>query len=72
MEILIKIYQKQVVLNIKISDVEIKISVTSSLVTATAFNAKISEVKNKIHDIDKYITTPEFNKLTLKNMAATC
>ena len=34
------------------------------LVTTTVFNAKISEVKNKIHDIDKYITTPEFNKLT--------
>ena len=27
-------------------------------------NTKISEVENKITDLAKYITTPEFNKLT--------
>ena len=32
--------------------------------TITVFNTKISEVGNKIHNHDKYITTPEFNKLT--------
>ena len=33
-------------------------------------NTKISEVKNKIHNHDKYITTPEFKKLTAENFAA--
>ena len=32
----------------------------------TDYNTKISEIKKKItdHDYDKYITNPEFNKLT--------
>ena len=32
--------------------------------TTTVVNAKISKVKNKIPKHDKYITTPEFDKLT--------
>ena len=32
--------------------------------TTTVLNTKISEVKNKVPDYAKYITTPEFNKLT--------
>ena len=52
------------VLNTKITEVEKKIPDTSSLVTATVLNTKISEVENKIPNHDKYITTPEFSKLT--------
>ena len=37
---------------------------TTRLVTKTVLNTKISEVENKIPNNDKYITTPEFNKLT--------
>ena len=48
----------------------IKIPDTSSLVTTTVLNTKISEVENKILSHDKYITTPEFNKLTAENFAA--
>ena len=38
--------------------------------TTTALNTKISEVENKIPNPDKYITTPEFNKLTSENFTA--
>ena len=34
----------------------------------TVLNTKISEVENKIPNHDKYITTPEFNKLTAENV----
>ena len=46
--------------------VENKISNVSNLVKKTDFNTKISEIENKItdDDHDKYITTPEFHKLT--------
>ena len=40
------------------------------LVTTTVLNTKISEVENKIPNHDKYITTPEFNKLTAENFTA--
>ena len=43
---------------------------TSGLVTTTALNTKISEVENKIPKNDKYVTTPEFNKLTAENFTA--
>ena len=43
---------------------------TSGLVTTTVLNTKISEVENKIPDHAKYITTPEFNKLTAGHFAA--
>ena len=35
--------------------------------TAADLNTKISEVENKIPNHGKYITTPEFNKLTAEN-----
>ena len=55
------------VLNIKISEVETKISGTSSLVNTTVLNAKISEIEYKTFDHGKYITTQKFNKLTVEN-----
>ena len=44
----------------------------SNLVKKTDCNTKINEIENKVnyHDHDKYITTHEFNKLTLGNFAA--
>ena len=54
------------VLNTKISEVKNKIPNKSGLVIATALNTKISEVESKIPNHDKYITTPEFSKLTAK------
>ena len=38
--------------------------------TTTVLNTKISEVEKKIPNHDKYITTPEFNKLTSGSFAA--
>ena len=38
--------------------------------TTTLLNTKINEVENKIPNHDKYITTPEFNKLTAENFTA--
>ena len=38
--------------------------------TTTVLNTTISEVENKIPSHDKYITTPEFNKLTSDSFAA--
>ena len=37
----------------------------------TDYNAKVSEIKKKLtdHKHDRYITTPEFNKLTAENFA---
>ena len=39
--------------------------------TTTVLSTKISEVDNKIPDHTKYITTLEFNKLTVENFIAT-
>ena len=52
--------------------VENKIPNVSNLVKKTDYNTKINEIEKKItdHDHDKYITTPEFNKLTSENFAA--
>ena len=58
------------VLNTEISEIEIKISNTSSLVTITVLNTKTTEVEKKISDHAKYITTPELNKLTAENFTA--
>ena len=46
--------------------VENKIPSVSNLVKKTDYNTKINEIEKKItdHNHDKYITTPEFNKLT--------
>ena len=38
--------------------------------TTTVLDTKIGEVENNIPDHAKYITTPEFNKLTAENLAA--
>ena len=38
--------------------------------TTTVLNTKICEVENKIPNHNKYITTPEFNKLTAELFAA--
>ena len=38
--------------------------------TTTVLNTKICEFENKISNKSKYITTPEFNKLTAENFAA--
>ena len=48
--------------------VENKIPSVSNLVKKTDYDTKVSELKKKITDYkhDKYITTPEFNKLTEK------
>ena len=43
---------------------------TSYLVTATILNTKMSKVEKKIPDGSKYITTQEFNKLTVENFGA--
>ena len=52
--------------------VENKIPNVSNLVKNIDYNTKISEIEKKItdHNHDKYITTPEFNKLTAENFAA--
>ena len=49
--------------------VENKMPNVSGLVKKkTDYNTKISEIEGKInnHNYDKYITTPEFNNLTVK------
>ena len=38
--------------------------------TTTILNTKISDIENKIPNHDKYVTTPEFNKLTAENYTA--
>ena len=48
-----------------------KIPDVSNLVKKADYDAKISDDYDMIyHDHDKYITTPEFNKLTAENFAA--
>ena len=53
-------------LNIKISAFENKVPNTSSLVTSIVLNTKIGEVENKIADHANYMSTQEFNKLTIE------
>ena len=56
-----------------LTTVENKIRNVSNLVEKTDYNTKRIEIKNKIttdHDHDKYITTQEFNKLTLEHFTA--
>ena len=52
--------------------VENKIPNFSNLVKKIDYNTKLMEIEKKItdHDQYKYITTPEFNKLTAENFAA--
>ena len=49
-----------------------KIPSVSNLVKKTDYDTKISDLEKKLTDRkhDKYITTPEFNKLTAENFAA--
>ena len=58
--------------NAALTAVESKIPDVSSLVKKTGFDIKVGEIEKKLtdHNHDKYITTPEFNKLTAKNFAA--
>ena len=58
--------------NSTLTAVENKIPNVSNLVTKTDYNTKISDIEKKItdHNHDKYITTPEFNKLTTENFKA--
>ena len=59
--------------NAALTAVENKIPDVSSLIKKTAdYNTKISEIEKKLtdHNHDKYITTPEFNKLTAETFAA--
>ena len=51
-------------MNRKISELQNKISDTSSLVTTTVLNTETSDVKNK------YITNQELNKLTTEHFTA--
>ena len=59
-----------------LTDVENKIPDVSNLVKINEYNTKINAIEKKKtkkktdHDHDKYITTPEFNKLTAENFAA--
>ena len=51
---------------------KIRVPSVSSLVKKTDYNIKVSETEKKLtgHNHDKYITPPEFNKLTAENFAA--
>ena len=51
--------------------VENEIPSVSNLVKKTDYDTKITELEKKItgHKHNKYITTPEFNKLTAENFA---
>ena len=53
--------------------VENKIPDVSNLVKKIDYDTKISKLEKKFadHSHDKYITSPEFNKLTAENLAAT-
>ena len=53
-------------LNDKINEVENKIPNITNLTTTTAVTA----VENKIPDHSKYVTTPEFNKITAESFTA--
>ena len=57
---------------IALTAVENKIPNISNLVKETDYNTKNSNIEKKKkvdHDHDKYLTTPEFNKLTAENFA---
>ena len=54
--------------NSALTSVENKIPNVNNLVTKADYNTQISDIekKNTDHNHDKYITTPEFNRLTTK------
>ena len=53
-------------LNAKINGVKNKIPNITNLATTTA----LTNVENKMPDLSKYVTTPQFNKLTAENFTA--
>ena len=55
-----------------VTAVKNKISNASSLVKKIDYDTKVSECKKKLtdHKHDKYISTPEFNKLTAETFGA--
>ena len=58
-------------MNTKICEIESKILNASSLATTTVLNTKlVNSSPNKSANHDKYITSPEFNKLTAENFGA--
>ena len=59
-------------INSELTAVENKIPVISSLVKNIDYNTKIIKIENKItdHNHDKYLTTPEFIRLTTENFKA--
>ena len=58
--------------NASLTAVENKVPNISSLVKKTDYNTKVTEIENRLidHNRGKYITTPEFNRLTAENFAA--
>ena len=58
-------------MNTKICEIESKILNASSLATTTVLNTKlVNSSPNKSANNDKYITSPEFNKLTAESFGA--
>ena len=57
--------------NSTLTAVENKITDISSLGKKREYDTKISEIEKKLidHNHDKYITTPEFNRLTAEHFA---
>ena len=58
--------------NSAMTAVENKIQNVSGLAKKTDYNTKIKEIESKTtyHNHDRYITTPEFNKLTTESFKA--
>ena len=53
--------------NSALTAVDYKILNVSNLVKKTDYNTKFSEIEGKINN-DKYVTTPEFNRLTTEHL----
>ena len=60
----------KIVFNTKISEIENKKTVTSSLVTTTVLYKKTNEGENKTPGNSKYINVLQLNKFTAENFAA--
>ena len=65
-------YQVLLATTSALSAVENEICSVSNFVKKTDYAAKVNEIEKKFTDrtYDKYITTPEFKKLTAENFAA--
>ena len=50
--------------------VENKITIVSNLVTKTDYNTKFNDIKNTDNSHDKYVTIPEFHRLSAEDFAA--